>query len=290
MPTAEQNRRMWSRYDWSLAGEEWTVGFGGPEMAWLFCIRPRIETLAPAGHVLEIGPGHGVWTQFLRPLCRRMTLVDVTERCVEACRERFGRRGMRYIHNDGKSLAGVTDGSVDLAFSFNSLVHADHDAMRGYVRELARVLRPGAYAFLHHSNLAECRAEAAHLSLAELGNRGEDMSAELLRRDCAEAGLTCHVQELIPWGARRLTDCISLVGRATPGGDRPTLVFENWKFFYPAQHMVRIGARYRPPGSGPRGWLAAAAAGEGWAGEQVRAGWDAVLKAPDEAVVVRSGA
>lgn len=46
------------------------------------------------------------------------------------------------------------DGAVDLAFSFDSLVHVEIDVIEGYLTELARVLVPDGVAILHHSNLA----------------------------------------------------------------------------------------------------------------------------------------
>src|SRR4029078_6736404 len=89
--------------------------------------------------------------------CRARTsyaAVDVAENCVKACRERFADvPHARFEVGDGKSLPFVDDASIDFAFSFDSLVHADAEAMRGYLGELARTLRPGAHGFIQHSNL-----------------------------------------------------------------------------------------------------------------------------------------
>ena len=44
----------------------------------------------PAGAVvLEIGPGAGRWSEFLLERAFRLVLVDVSERPLELCRERF---------------------------------------------------------------------------------------------------------------------------------------------------------------------------------------------------------
>ena len=58
-----------------------------------------------------------------------------------------------YHVNDGKSLAMVPDESVNFAFSFDSLVHADLDVLRAYLVELRNKLSPDGVAFLHHSNI-----------------------------------------------------------------------------------------------------------------------------------------
>jgi hypothetical protein len=55
----------------------------------------------------------------------------------------------------GKSLSAVADGSIDFAFSFDSLVHFEVDAMESYLRELACKLSADGVAFLDHSNLGE---------------------------------------------------------------------------------------------------------------------------------------
>ena len=47
------------------------------------------------------------------------------------------------------------DDWLDLAFSFDSLVHAEHDALAGYLGGLATKLKPGGTAVLHHSNLGQ---------------------------------------------------------------------------------------------------------------------------------------
>ena len=138
MPTVEENLAWWTEYDWPEGGGEWTVGYGCVESAWDWVIHPRIRRFLPAGHVLELAPGYGLWTAFLRPMCERMTLVDLTPKCIEACRERYGRKRMSYHVNDGFSLEMIQDGSIDFVFSLHSLVHAGHDVMESYLSQLGR--------------------------------------------------------------------------------------------------------------------------------------------------------
>ena len=92
MPTVAENVRYWKAHDWGQRGLEWCRGYGGIEKAWEHAVWPRIRVFLPAGHVLELGPGYGAWTDYLRPLAKRMTLVDLAPNCIEACRGRFGRR------------------------------------------------------------------------------------------------------------------------------------------------------------------------------------------------------
>jgi 2-polyprenyl-3-methyl-5-hydroxy-6-metoxy-1,4-benzoquinol methylase len=71
------------------AGEEWFREFGGTEALWWFVIYPRIHRFLPAPTVLEIAPGLGRWTKFLKAQCQSMTAVDLSERCIEHCKRRY---------------------------------------------------------------------------------------------------------------------------------------------------------------------------------------------------------
>src|SRR3954466_10941849 len=249
MPDLEANIDTWNAgSSWSAHGEEWSGAWGGSEAQWWGTLMPRLHAFIPTGTILELGPGHGRWTQYLKDLCDDMILVDVAESCIDACRARFASADNLSFHvNDGKSLDGVPSQSVDLAFSFDSLVHAEADVLDAYARELARVLKPDGVAFLHHSNMgAYARAARVARRLPEplrrrltirglvvnlFAWRAESVTAELFARQCREAGLACVSQELIAWEyGRQLTDAISVV---TPRGsrwEREPVVVENPRF------------------------------------------------------------
>jgi hypothetical protein len=52
----------------------------------------------------------------------------------------------------------IADGSIDLAFSFDSLVHAEADVLSFYLAQLATKLRSDGVAFIHHSTPPLTRA------------------------------------------------------------------------------------------------------------------------------------
>ena len=58
---------------------------------------------------------------------------------------------MRYVLNDGRSLPGVEDESIDGLWSFDAFVHIAPMDVASYLREIGRVLRPGSRAVIHHS-------------------------------------------------------------------------------------------------------------------------------------------
>ncbi len=260
MPTIEENRAWDDPERWDRGGDDWSDGYGGPDAQWYGSIIPRIHRLVPAATVVEIGCGHGRWSGYLRDLSEHLTLVDLNPSCVEACRARFGDADdVDYLTNDGRSLVPVASGSVDLVFSYDSLVHADVTAVVGYLSELRRVLAPDGVAFLHHSNLGAFANEVRLAGIPRVGGalrrlglveprhhwRDPGVSAEVVRVVAEADGLVCTSQELVPWGgSRRPIDCISVLTRATSRRARPTRTWENPGFTDEAAQVARMADVY----------------------------------------------
>jgi len=267
MPSVEDNRRVWnSEYRWPAAGDEWSRPWGGSAMQWHATLLPRIQPFLPCGTILEIAAGHGRWSTFLKDHCRRLILVDLSEKAIAACRERFvGDPRVECHVNNGSSLAMVEDGAVDFAFSFDSLVHVESETLAAYVDQLARKLAPDGAAFLHHSNLGEyrryyaasgCLPDLGRRALARLGIldrdhwRAPSVTAGEVRALAARAGLSCPAQEVVNWGSRRLIDCITLMTRTGSRWDRVPRVVRNHHFMREARHALHLADLY---GARPRG-------------------------------------
>lgn len=249
---------MWDGRDWPDAGEGWSVAWGGVDAEWHGTILNRIRAFVPAATILEIAPGYGRWTRYLKDLCRRLVAVDLSERCVAACRARFAGVGHVSFHtNDGASLAVVEDGSIDFAFSFDSLVHADADVIAAYLSELAAKLAPDGAGFFHHSNLgayldAEGRLPAG---VANPHWRSAEVSARTFAEACERAGLCCVSQEIVNWGGDVLNDCFSVFARRGSRWERPTRVHTNPRFMDEARYFAELSRLYGA-----------------WGGEQIQKG------------------
>jgi SAM-dependent methyltransferase len=242
MPSLEDNRNYWTNYTWSKAGDEWSVGYGGTEFMWAWTIMPRVANFLPAASILEIAPGYGRVTQYLAPACRKLIVLDLAERCIEACRQRFaGYDHIDYHVNDGRSLEMIDDDSVDFVFSWDSLIHVEEDVMKAYLMQLGRKLRSGGAGLFHHSNLDAYRdKDTGQLTVDNEHWRAPSMSAAKFARFCRAAGLRCLVQELVPWGGPNFTDCISLFRRvSTPLAllRRPKVI-KNDRFFVQVQQRL----------------------------------------------------
>jgi SAM-dependent methyltransferase len=283
MPTVEQNLFLWGKADgWKDDGDKWSVKWGSTELEWWTSIYPRIRQFVPAPTILEIAPGFGRWTQFLKGFCDKLVAVDVSPACIERCKQRFASDSNVHCYvNDGRSLPMVEDASVDFAFSFDSLVHVEADVIAAYLKELGKKLKPDGFAFLHHSNL---RAYSNSIWLPKtigrpqpigdagksgpmsrglwlrrrlqskltdwglvntFDNRAESMCAQVFRDACGPAGLECTSQELVNWNhGRSLIDCFSVV---TPSNGQPrqaTRLSRNPHFMAEAERARRTAEFY----------------------------------------------
>ena len=205
-------------------GDSWSDAWGGSESQWHGTIVPRIHDFLPASNVLEIAPGLGRWTHFLKDACESLTIVDLNQQCVDACRERFrGAPKVKCFANDGKSLEMIPDDSVDFVFSFDSLVHVESDVIQAYLSQLSRKMRKNAVGFIHHSNIAYYRnyfrwvrgIPLLRVILRQFGvetrrhDRGASVSGDKFAKWAEDAGLRCMRQEWINWASPLLIDCLS---------------------------------------------------------------------------------
>jgi ubiquinone/menaquinone biosynthesis C-methylase UbiE len=261
MPTVEQNVQQWNQdYEWVKQGDEWSSSWGGAEAQWFGAIFPRIHAFIPAERILEIAPGFGRWTKYLRSHCGSLIVVDLAENCISACRQRFASDShISYHVNDGKSLEMVPDGSVDFVFSFDSLVHAEADVIEAYLRQLARKLTSNGVGFIHHSNIGSYQQDFSRMekiptmlkpAIAKMGYvdsnhwRAFSMTAHLFEKYCDQNGLQCISQELVNWGAKRLIDSFSLFAKKDSVWARPNRVIENPEFMKEADLIKRWSQVY----------------------------------------------
>jgi SAM-dependent methyltransferase len=245
-----RTRLYWNnRYDWSDEGDEWSSVWGGTPQMWWGAIYPRVHAFLPAPSVLEIAPGYGRCSEYLALLAGHLVLVDIASACIDACRDRFAEYDhVEYHVNDGKSLAMVGDASIDVVFSYDSLVHAPNDTLDAYIGQLPRILKPDGIAFLHHSNLGAYQTEGGPSTHDDLNGRDKGASAEHVREVAIATGLSCFSQELIKWGGDdRYSDAISAITPAGSAWDRDLQVVENPDFMAQGSAQAVLADLYGPP-------------------------------------------
>lgn len=173
---------------------------------------PFLET---SDVILEIGPGGGRFTEILLPKCRKLIAVETSPTILQLLRRRFGDDGrIEYRLTRGLGLEGVSDSSVDAAFSYGVFVHLQHWDIFNYLEELNRVLRPGGKAIIQHSNtLSELGWELFRAEVPRQLNRHKlpftfiVNTPELMREFVSRAGLECV--DTLTDVVRR--DCITLM-------------------------------------------------------------------------------
>ena len=151
-------------------------------------------TLRPTDHVVEIGCGVGRMTRALAERVRRVTAIDVSPEMLARARElNPGAESVSWLQGDGVSLAGVPDSEADACMSFVVFQHIPQPAITlGYVREMGRILRPGAWAAFQVSNDPDLhRPSGARRRVATLLGRSPRG-----RRDPAWLGSAIDLSEL----------------------------------------------------------------------------------------------
>jgi ubiquinone/menaquinone biosynthesis C-methylase UbiE len=196
-----KNLKRWDKdHAWPEHGDEWNrqaaaCGIDYPQWKESLVAHLIAPNVTAATHVLEIAPGHGRWTEHLVARAGRVTAVDLSPSCIEYCKQRFaGAANIDYHVTDGTSLP--PDAQVDFVWSFDAFVHMDRDVVAAYLKEIARVLKPGGGVIVHHSNVADLET---HTQAKAEGWRAP-MTAALFAQLARDAGLSVEDQ-FVYWDA-----------------------------------------------------------------------------------------
>jgi SAM-dependent methyltransferase len=93
--------------------------------------------------MLEIGPGPGAATEWLRHRVRRLVAVELDADAAAALRERFADTNVSIVVGDATAL-DYPDGSFDSVGMFTMLHHVPtHTLQNALLAEALRALRPG---------------------------------------------------------------------------------------------------------------------------------------------------
>ena len=241
MPDFDWNEKYWGGvYDWSMRGEEWSEAWGTSEAQWFGSIFPRIHRFIPAPSILEIAPGFGRWTKFLLPTCQNYLGVDLSDECIEACKETFEYYDhAAFYKNDGRSLSFAPDNKYDLIFSFDSLVHVEMDILDMYISQSLQKLTENGVAFIHHSNLLDFRDMPGYFHF-----RAPSVSAELVERSIRNNSGKILAQEQMNWGGDKLHDCLTLFSRAESKWTNNASYIKNPKFMDEADIIRNVHKYY----------------------------------------------
>ncbi len=166
-----ENLRKWDRdHSWLEDGDEWKGQALACNVSYEHWKTVLVENLilpyATGKTVLEIAPGHGRWSEYLIAASAKTIIVDLSPSCIEYCRQRFfNKENVEYVVNDGMHLPDMLTNQVDFVWSYDSFVHMEPTVIIAYINEIARILKTGGRAIIHH-------AGRRHLWLAFMRNYG----------------------------------------------------------------------------------------------------------------------
>lgn len=187
MNSRPSNRAKWDDRDWGDDGEEWTPAPEWKQALVDHVLRPNVP---PGSVVLEIGPGTGRWTEHILPLAERIVLVDISQTALDKLVLRFSHLAKLVAHRVDRPELGFLDrASVDLVWSFDAFLHIAPSDIRSYVHEIARVLKPGGRALVHHTAT----------ETDSLGRWRSGLSAEVFARMLGQTGLVLE-RRIDAWG------------------------------------------------------------------------------------------
>ena len=197
----EEQRHWNNEYAWVEHEHYWSDFFGGIDKLWNDIIYPKIGNYLK-GDVLEIAPGFGRITTYLKDKVNNLTIVDLNQLCIDKCKEKFGDT-IKYYVNDGRHLDMIESNSLDFVFSWDSFVHMDEDVINCYLGEIYRVLKSGGHSIIHHSFLYGGNKK----SFRNLGGRS-NMTPSRFKELAENNNLEVINQEDIIW---TVTDTITTI-------------------------------------------------------------------------------
>jgi ubiquinone/menaquinone biosynthesis C-methylase UbiE len=215
------------------------------------CRRKVLEFLPESGErILDAGSGPIQYPEYLeysRGFAKRVC-VDLSQRALDEASAKLGDRG-EYVRASLLELP-FPDDSFDAAVSLHTIYHVDSDRQERAVRELLRVLKPGANAVVVYANPDRLVAR-----LKRLVRRGRPPAAGPIyffahplswwRRFSDEARV-----EIVPWRSLNANESRRLIPDNALGVRifRALLAFENafpraatWSGCYPMVVLTKHG-------------------------------------------------
>ncbi|MCA1777898.1 MAG: class I SAM-dependent methyltransferase [Xanthomonadaceae bacterium] len=113
-------------------------------------------SITSGDRVLELGCGAGRIGREIAPHCREWIGTDISPNMIRVAERRLdGFANVRLEVLERTSLSMIDSDSIDKAYTVAVLCHMDKEDLFLYLREFARVLKPGGQAYLETWNLAD---------------------------------------------------------------------------------------------------------------------------------------
>jgi len=161
-------------------------------------------------NVLELACGHGRHTEVIAGGTTKLILMDVHDENLTYCRSRLASfNHIEFCKNNGFDFKPVDNNSLNSVFCYDAMVHFSPDIVQSYLRDTARVLKPGGMALYHHSNYPA----PLDRHYGQNPHARNHMTEMLFRQYANEAGLTIVETVPLTWGDVEDLDRLTLLVR-----------------------------------------------------------------------------
>ena len=116
-------------------------------------VRAALRALAPAGEVLELACGTGIWTEELVRIAQHVTALDASAEVLAINRGKLPDAPITYLRAD--LFAWEPDRAYDLVCFAFWLSHVPPDRLDGFLAKVARATKPGGRVFMVDSYPSE---------------------------------------------------------------------------------------------------------------------------------------
>lgn len=158
---------------------------------------------------LDLAAGHGRNSEMLQYVAGQLTISDIQSGNVEICKKRFAsRKNTGFFVGNGFDFQPLETESLTMIYCFDAMVHFEPSVIESYLRDTPRVLKPGGYAFYHHSN------DGTSTDWRKNQGARNQMTKDKFAQLAEAAGLEIANQRVINWDKYKDLDCLSLLRRS----------------------------------------------------------------------------
>lgn len=127
-----------------------------------------LQAFKLTGHVLELAPGTGIWTERLVQTATHVTAVDASAEMIAVNRAKVGSERVSYVQAD--LFSWRPEQTYDAVFFGFWLSHVPLERLEAFLGSVATMLRPGGKLFFVDSRRAEFSTAPEHI-LPKEGNQ-----------------------------------------------------------------------------------------------------------------------
>lgn len=141
-------------------GDVYGLHWGDPDFVEPLAFIKReylLPLIQPEFTGVEIGPGGGRWTRYLKAI-HRLYVVDFHQDLLDELGRKFKEPNIVPVKNNGDDFPNIGDGEIDFLFSFDVFVHFELPLVESYLRNMHRILKPGAKVLIHYSDKTKIMA------------------------------------------------------------------------------------------------------------------------------------